>query len=462
MSKPLLENDVVAATLLELDSAHEELRVAEEHLQTQADEIACVQSILTRERSHYHELFYDAPAPYVITDRHGKVLEANRRAVEFFNVRRGHLEGKPLATFMAPDDRSAFRDLLSRSMRDEVVSHVDVCLQPRGSARVRTTLSLTAVLATDGSVRTLRWLIHDSVAQPDFRERDQARIRALEAELGTRTRELEGSRSLLEHCLLREQGSRARIDAEQLKHERVLLSLAHEIRNPLSSISAWLQALHGTPLDTATKRRALSSMTRGVRGLIRLADNLVDSVQTNESGARLDLSISLQGMLQQVIEQSRTIAERRNLQLNVELGEDAMMLPADPVKLKQVFDNVLGNALKFTPPGGTVSVSLSREEQHATVVISDTGRGIPRERLPDVFDAFSASLEERSRDGLGLGLHLARRWVRMHHGAITIHSEGKGRGVTVAVRLRTGEYLLAPDRAARGEFAASSPQKTHE
>jgi signal transduction histidine kinase len=167
-------------------------------------------------------------------------------------------------------------------------------------------------------------------------------------------------------------------------------------------------------------------------------------------------------MLQQVIEQSRTIAERRNLQLNVELGEDAMMLPADPVKLKQVFENVLGNALKFTPPGGTVSVSLSREEQHATVVISDTGRGIARERLPDVFDAFSASREERSRDGLGLGLHLARRWVRMHHGAITVHSEGKGRGVTVAVRLRTGECLLAPERAARGEFAASSPQKTHE
>jgi signal transduction histidine kinase len=303
---------------------------------------------------------------------------------------------------------------------------------------------------------------HDVAAQQDFRERDRARIQALEAELGTRTRELEGSRSLLEHCLLREQGSRARVDAELLKHERVLLSLAHEIRNPLSSISAWLQALHGAPLDTATKRRALSSMTRSVRGLIRLADNLVDTVQANDGGARLDLSISLQGMLQQVIEQIRAVAARRNLHLSIELGEDAMMLPADPVKLKQVFENVLGNALKFTPPGGTVAVSLSREEQHATVVISDTGRGISHERLPHVFEAFAASHQERSRDGLGLGLHLARRWVRMHHGAISVHSEGKGRGVTVAVRLRTSECVQAFDRTVRAEVAPNFPQKADE
>jgi signal transduction histidine kinase len=113
-----------------------------------------------------------------------------------------------------------------------------------------------------------------------------------------------------------------------------------------------------------------------------------------------------------------------------------MMVPADPVKLRQVFENLISNALKFTPAGGNVSVSLSREENHAQVVVSDTGRGIALQRLPNVYDAFGGPGDERPRDGLGLGLHLARRWIRMHHGTITVRSEGKGRGVTVTVRLR--------------------------
>jgi signal transduction histidine kinase len=141
-------------------------------------------------------------------------------------------------------------------------------------------------------------------------------------------------------------------------------------------------------------------------------------------------------LLQQLLEQNHATAERRNLQLRAELGDDAMMVLADPVRIKQVFENIIGNALKFTPAGGTVSVSLSRDEDHAQVVISDTGRGILLQRLPDVYEAFGAVRDERPRDGLGLGLHLARRWVRMHHGTIVVRSGGKGCGVTVTVRLR--------------------------
>jgi PAS domain S-box-containing protein len=436
ISKPLLDNDVVAETLLELDSAHEELRVAEEHLQTQAEEIARVQSMLSRERTHYHELFDRAPAPYLLTDRHGNVLEANRRAVEFLNLAGVHLHGKPLAAFMPPEDRTSFRELLSKPMGTDAVSHVEVCLQPRGLPPVHAALSVAPALSHDGTVRSLRWLIHEVATRPDYRERDRARITALEADLTARTRELEGSRCLLDHCVLREQATRTQLENERLKHESVLLSLAQEIRNPLSSISAWLQALHDASLDETARRRILSSMTRGVRGLIRLADNLVDTVQATDAGPRRDLSVSLQGLLQQVLEQSQSAAERRNLQLCAELGDDATMVPADPVKLKQVFENLISNALKFTPAGGTVSVSLSREEDHAQVVISDTGRGISLQRLPNVYEAFGTSHDEHARDGLGLGLHLARRWVRMHHGTITLRSGGKGRGVTVTVRLR--------------------------
>jgi CheY-like chemotaxis protein/two-component sensor histidine kinase len=179
-------------------------------------------------------------------------------------------------------------------------------------------------------------------------------------------------------------------------------------------------------------------MDRQLSQMVRLVDDLLDvnRVMYNRMELRL-VDIDLASVIHQAVEMSQPIADAASHRLHVALPESPLFLHADPVRLTQVFANLLNNSCKYTPPGGDISISALREGPHAVVRVKDSGIGIPADEIETIFDMFNQidRAPERAQGGLGIGLTLVKRLVEMHGGAVGVHSDGPGRGTEFTVRL---------------------------
>lgn len=229
-----------------------------------------------------------------------------------------------------------------------------------------------------------------------------------------------------------------RIQSEDQAKADFIAILAHELRNPLSPILSGLEILKARqegPQDV------VRMMGAHVHTMARLLDDLLDITRITQKKFRLERSpTELRTIIEHALEMVRpAIAERRH-ELQVTLPQSPVWLNADPVRLTQVFANILGNASKYTDPGGKIRLIAEREStpagEQAVVRISDNGSGIPQERLPRVFDAFGGSERAPHKaTGLRIGLSLAKRMTELHHGTIEAKSDGPGRGSEFTVRL---------------------------
>jgi PAS domain S-box-containing protein len=224
-------------------------------------------------------------------------------------------------------------------------------------------------------------------------------------------------------------------DANRAKDE-FLATLSHELRNPLGAIANAVAALErrGSGEEAAGRLRGI--IHRQTHHLTRLVDDLLDVARATAGKIVLnrqpiDLSEVAGGCVRTLREGGRARRHR------VTFRAESVVVSADPTRLAQVITNMLDNAVKFTPSGGTVDVDVLREGQEAIVRVSDNGVGIAPEMLSRVFELF-AQVEQpldRSVGGLGIGLTLSRRLVEMHGGTIGAASEGHGRGAQFTVRL---------------------------
>jgi CheY-like chemotaxis protein/anti-sigma regulatory factor (Ser/Thr protein kinase) len=172
--------------------------------------------------------------------------------------------------------------------------------------------------------------------------------------------------------------------------------------------------------------------------MVRLIDDLMDVSRITRG--KIDLrkvSLDLAGVIGAAVETSRPLIDAANHELVVSLPAEALALDADPMRLAQVFSNLLNNAAKYTDPGGRVTIAARRDGDDAIVTVSDTGVGIPANALARVFEMFAQAnaRDRRSQSGLGIGLALARSLVEMHGGSSTAASEGEGKGSMFTVRL---------------------------
>jgi CheY-like chemotaxis protein len=172
--------------------------------------------------------------------------------------------------------------------------------------------------------------------------------------------------------------------------------------------------------------------------MARLLDDLLDAARI--SNGKITLSVrplALAGALDQAVETVAPRIRERGQQLDVELPEELLTIDGDPVRLIQVFANLLGNASKYTGDGGHIVLRAWREGDEVVVAVSDNGSGIAPEMLPQVFDLFMQGPRSlaRSEGGLGIGLNVVRNLVGMHGGTVTADSAGEGRGSTFTVRL---------------------------
>lgn len=225
-------------------------------------------------------------------------------------------------------------------------------------------------------------------------------------------------------------------DADRRKDE-FLAVLSHELRNPLMPIRTSLSLLDRVRADTAQGRKALAVIDRQTHHLARLIDDLLD-VQRITSGKMVlqPEPVQLDEVVARAAEDHRAAFDAASIGLRTEI-DAALPVTGDATRLAQIVGNLLGNAAKFTPAGGTVTLGLAREGDTAVLRVRDTGVGIAPDVLSSLFEPFAQADHtlERSRGGLGLGLALVRSLTEMHGGTVSARSAGPGHGAEFVVRL---------------------------
>lgn len=240
-------------------------------------------------------------------------------------------------------------------------------------------------------------------------------------------------------------------DADRRKDE-FLASLAHELRNPLAAMRSAVELLDASESradDAAPGRRALGRavLSRQLSHLTRLVDDLLDLSRVSSSKLVLRKeAVALADVVEAALETTRPAIEEKGHSLGVTLPGKSVVVNGDPVRLAQVVGNLLGNAAKFAPSGGRITVAVDADDVEAVVRVTDDGIGLAPGDLERVFDLFEQgpSTLPSAEGGLGVGLALSRRLASLHGGSLTAASPGPGKGSTFSLHL---PRVPAPPRA---------------
>jgi PAS domain S-box-containing protein len=437
-----------SSLLAELELAFEELQVAEEELQVQTEELSISRSLLETERARYQSLFESAPIPYLLTDAHGTIQDANRAASRLLHVAADWLRGKPLAVFFDPRRRRAFREhLAALRTRTEDTVMLRLSLRPReGRARyVRATVGL--VRDHSGDLTEVRWLLVDETARRQ-RER-RARSRAAELEVLVEQRTAELRRAIEIQTELAQDAQLARERAERASREKseLIAIVSHELRTPLAAIGGYaeLLALGVRGMLNESQRADTLRIQEAQNHILRLVDDLVGYAKLEAGRLHFDVTdVIVADAIQGMVALLRPQATQKRIELSIDDGAAHTIVRADEERLRQIVLNLLSNAVKFTPAGGHVSIAWSEGAADVEIAIRDNGVGIPTEKLETVFEPYvqlDAPREARGQ-GWGLGLAISRDMARAMGGDLSA-SSAPGGGAAFVLRLPRSTRLAS-------------------
>lgn len=222
------------------------------------------------------------------------------------------------------------------------------------------------------------------------------------------------------------------------RKDEFLAVLSHELRSPLSSVRHAVYLLGSEMSDAPARRRAHALIERQARRMTRLVEDILEVSRITTGRMQLQRErIDLRVTVGDAIETLEPEIHLRHHHLTVTLPDSPVWLQGDPGRLEQVLVNLLGNASKYTDPGGELAVRMHTQDGHASVQVRDSGIGIAADALPHIFDLFKRANEAQARcgAGLGIGLALVRSLVELHRGSVTAFSAGPGRGSEFTVRL---------------------------
>ena len=253
-----------------------------------------------------------------------------------------------------------------------------------------------------------------------------------------------------ERLLNSERAARAEAErANRVKDEFVAM-VSHELRTPLNAILGWTQLMLQSTADQDMIARGLDVVSRNTRVQAQLVSDLLDVSRITSGKLRLDIEkVDLVSLVCNVVETVQHAADSKRLTIRQEFESDAMPIAGDPARLQQITWNLLWNAIKFTPEGGSVAARVRHCDGGAEITVSDTGVGIRSEVLPHIFERFNQASPLRAHgiSGLGLGLSIVKHLVELHGGTIRADSAGEGKGATFTVVLPSGAARVAADTA---------------
>ncbi len=379
--------------------AAEELRQAEE---TQATLAAIVQS---------------SDDAIVSKSLDGVIRSWNAGAERLFGYTAEQALGRHISLIIPADRAEEETEILARLCEGQRVDHFETVRRRRDGRMIEVSLTISPV--KDGSGRII------------------------------------GASKIARDITPAKQAAAALKEADRRKDE-FLATLAHELRNPLAPIRNSLEIMKQSLADPGRLRQSYETIERQLAHLVRMVDDLLDVSRITRNRMELRFErVELAAVMQSAVETSRPLIEAAENQLTVALPAEPVLLDADPVRLAQIFSNLLNNAARYSDRGGHIRIDAEREADAIVVRVSDDGVGIPAGALAQIFDMFVQvdPAQDRSRGGLGIGLTLVHRLVEMHGGTVEARSDGPGKGSEFIVRLPPAAAQAA---AAAGEQAAES------
>jgi CheY-like chemotaxis protein len=235
-------------------------------------------------------------------------------------------------------------------------------------------------------------------------------------------------------------------EANRAKDE-FLMTLSHELRTPMTAILGWSRLLPSIPHNDPSFREAVSAIMRSSQLQARLIDDVLDMSRIMSGKLRLSLeNVDIAHLLNVSVDAVRPSADAKGITIKISLAPSVGSLVADATRLQQIIWNLLTNAVKFTPKGGTIEVGAHRTASHVQISVTDTGEGIEPHFLPHIFEAFrqAESPSTRTHGGLGLGVSIVRYLSEAHGGTVSAESAGRGKGATFIVTLPIGAVKRAP------------------
>jgi PAS domain S-box-containing protein len=312
---------------------------------------------------------------------------------------------------------------------------------PKGHLPVRSYLAVPVCLG-DGTVVGGLFFGH---ATPGVFSEDHERIvewLAGQAALGMHKAQLLEAAQRARERAEREAQEKERLyreasEANRLKDE-FLATVSHELRTPLTSILGWTKMLGSGRLDPEMVDRAIQTIDRNARAQAQIVEDLLDISRIANGKLRLNVQLfTPAAAIEAAVDAIRPAALARDIRLQLLIDPKAGPISGDPERLQQIVWNLVANAVKFTPKGGRVQVTVERVNSHVEISVRDTGAGIEPDFLPRIFDRFTQadSSTTRLHGGLGLGLAIVRQLVEMHGGSVAAESEGLGKGATFRICL---------------------------
>lgn len=242
-----------------------------------------------------------------------------------------------------------------------------------------------------------------------------------------------------ERLLVSERRARDEAERQSRIKDEFLATLSHELRTPMNAILGWLNMLTSGELEGDTSK-ALTVIQRNAELQAKLIDDLLEMNKLTSGDVRLDVSIlDLRAIAEASLQALRPAADAKSVHLSGALDEDVPAALGDARRIQQIVWNLLHNAVKFTPSGGRVELSVTPAEECVCVVVRDSGLGIAADFLPHVFDRFRQADPSATRGawGLGIGLSIAKHLAELHGGSIDAASPGAGQGATFTLQLPT-------------------------
>jgi hypothetical protein len=364
------------------------------------------------------------------TSSDGTVVTWNPGAERLFGWRADEIVGRKLAVVVPPDRLDELSSVARKINAGEGVEDHETRALRKDGTEVDVSLTASPIL-DDAGLATGAAVISRDITHL---KQQQAQLEATLAKERVARADAEAA----QHALA-EQNERLR-ELDRLKDEFIAL-VSHELRTPLTSIHGYLElVLDGGAGELAPEQQQfLTVVERNSRRLMQLVGDLLFMAQVEAGKLALDLEeVDLRQVLAECLEAAKPVADDKQIELVADLAETPSML-GDRSRLAQVLDNLISNALKFTPTSGRVSVRVSRTGRDAVVEVADTGVGIPTEEQDRLFERFfrSSNATEQAIPGTGLGLTIAKTIVERHEGSIEIES-AEGKGTTVRVRLPLG------------------------
>ena len=357
-------------------------------------------------------------------------------------------------------------DLVLTDLHMEGGDGLSVLSQIRRHAPLTISVVLTGFASVESAIAALQEGAYDYLVKPcDIESMKHTIRRGVEhrrlmlAEQKART-DLQQLNLDLEQRIEERTAELTRLNVELAEANRAkdvfLATLSHELRTPLTPVVGWIKLLRSGALDEKSVSQALDAIERNAWLQSRLIDDLLDTSRIATGKLHFEPKpTDLNSVVKAAVDTVRASAAARNIDLSMSLWPSSLVVLGEPVRLQQIAWNLVSNAIKFTDPGGKVSVTTGLSDKHAHLVVADTGVGIEPEFLPHVFDRFRQADGSTSRrhGGLGLGLAIADALAKLHGGKLEARSEGQGRGSCFTLRLS-----LAPTEKVASEIVE---QKVH-